>query len=69
MVRLEPTGHEILNMSSKIFYEYLGTKQQSKTYEHFIKNLCDEVGLHLEAMLLMSQGDVETYGSQTVGNK
>jgi hypothetical protein len=35
----------------------------------FIKNLCDEAFVSWVAMLLMSQINVATYGSQPVGNQ
>ncbi len=49
------------------------TNQQCKTSDQFMNGLRDEickyVDLHQAALLLMSQNNVGTYGTQPLGNQ
>jgi hypothetical protein len=65
-ISLEMHGNGDSEYVFKTVIAYLRIKQQNETSNQFIKSLCDKIGLHWVAMLLMSQRNVNTSGTQPV---
>ncbi len=64
---LEAPGNDDSEYFFKIFLSHLWTEQHCKMSDQFIKSLYDEINGSSSDMLLMSQRNVGTYGSQPVG--
>ncbi len=63
---LVPHGNEGSEYVIKNVIACLWMKRQCKISDQFIKSLCDEIDVNSTAILLMSQRNVGTYGTQHV---